>query len=499
MTKQSFLRHAAVYGLANLLVQAGAFVLVPLCTRCLSPEDFGAMEVLGRVAELVGACLLIGGLRQGLITFHQQCHGPMQRRRAVCAALSLTLGFCLLGGVILAFSPLASRFLGCSLDGGVLQLAILAVLLEPLALMPLALIQARVESVTFLSVTITQFLSRIALSVLFVAGFGWGAAGYFGATVLNGLCFGLFLSGRELLRGVVWPGWRRMGAMIAFALPFLPSALCFFVLQHGDRFFLLHYGGAREVAVYSLGYKLAGVVSAFTLMPLYMVWGSHLYAAARGPAAPQIFGRVFTRVLAIYLFGALGVALLEGEAVAILGGPAYRAAAVIVAPVLLGGLCQSAASLMDSAFYIRRRTGLKLSITLVVTAVMLALYAWLIPLYGALGAAAATFGGFLALALGTYFVTQQIFPVSYEWARLLALLGSAVGVWLLGRLLPEEAWATPARGGLWLLWPGLLWIGGVIRREEKQKVLALTRRCFAVVGSSPVPQEIGVDRTATAA
>jgi O-antigen/teichoic acid export membrane protein len=479
----SFLRHAAVYGLAEVLMQAGNLVLVPLYVRFLTQAGFGTRELLGRAAELVGACVLAGGLRQGLITFHQQSGSEAGRRRVVCAALALAASCCLLGGglVLLLAGPLTG-WLDPGMDPVLLRLAVLAVLLEPLAQMPLALLQARLESTAFVAVSVSQFLSRIALTVLFVAGFGWGVFGAFGATALNGAIYGLGLGLRELRRGVVWPGWGDLRRMFAFAVPFLPGALCFFVLQHGDRFFLLRCRGPEEVATYSLGYLLAGAVGAFTLQPLYRVWGSQLYAAARGPDAPRVFGVVFTRVLACYLFVGLGLALLADEAVWILAGGTYAASVPIVAPVLLGGLCQSAASLMDAAFYVRRRTGLKLRVTLVVTAVMLALYALLIPWAGSMGAALATLGGFACLAAFTFLTTQRIFPVRYEWPRLLALLASAAGLWLLGRLAPaEEPWGAVVRGGLWLLWPALLWFAGVVSAEEKAQARSLFRRLFALL------------------
>ncbi len=75
--------------------------------------------------------------------------------------------------------------------------------------------------------------------------------------------------------------------MLAFALPFLPGGLCFFILHHGDRFFLLQEGGAEEVAIYALGYKLALAVSMFSLTPLYMVWSVRMYDVAQaGPRRP---------------------------------------------------------------------------------------------------------------------------------------------------------------------------------------------------------------------
>ena len=72
MNDRSFVKHAAVYGLASLLVQAGGFVLLPLYTHCLTPSDYGVLEVLGRLAETVGTCLMFGGFRQALLTFYQQ-------------------------------------------------------------------------------------------------------------------------------------------------------------------------------------------------------------------------------------------------------------------------------------------------------------------------------------------------------------------------------------------------------------------------------------------
>ena len=105
-----------------------------------------------------------------------------------------------------------------------------------------------------------------------------------------------------------------------------------------------------------------------------------------------MFGRTFTRILAAFLLVGLAACLFQDEAALVLGGAAYAGAAGIVAPVVLAGFFQTAASLMDAGFYVRRRTGLKLYITLAATAVILVLYSVLIPLYGAMGAAAATAG-----------------------------------------------------------------------------------------------------------
>src|ERR1019366_9370443 len=164
-----------------------------------------------------------------------------------------------------------------------------------------------------------------------------------------------------------------------------------------------------------------------------------------------------------FMLVGLAACLFQDEAVRILGGakPEYASAAVIIAPVVLAGFFQSAAALMDAGFYVRRRTGLKLYITLASTVVILVLYVVLIPTYGAMGAALATVGGFAFLAVITWNMTQRIFPVEYEWGRLVDLMGLAAGLWLVSRFLPATGWAIAAKGGLWLAWPLLVWVWGV--------------------------------------
>lgn len=209
-----------------------------------------------------------------------------------------------------------------------------------------------------------------------------------------------------------------------------------------------------------------------------------MFRAAEQPDAPWVFGRTFTRILAAFLLVGLAACLFQDEATLVLGGRGYIGAARVVAPVVLAGFFQTAASLMDAGFYVRRRTGLKLYITLAATAVILVLYSVLIPLYGAMGAATATLGGFAFLALCTWKVTQRIFPVEYEWGRLIDLTGLAAGLWLASRFLPVTGWAVAAKAGLWLLWPLLVWVCGVPSAEERAYLWAGVGQCWPGCGAN---------------
>jgi O-antigen/teichoic acid export membrane protein len=478
-SSQSFLKHAAIYGLASMLTQAAGFVLLPLYTRYLTPSDYGVLEVLGRIAETAATVLLFGGLRQALFTFYQQAPDERERRRIVSAAFLLAASACL-GGIaltLLLVHPLHSLYLTqVSHREWLLMIVLFGILLEPFTMLPLALLQSRMQSTRFVLTALAQFLTLIGVRTVLIVWLGWGVAGVLTGTLLTTAGYGVLLTLTELRKGAVLPRWQTLRDFFLFALPFLPGGLCFFVMQHGDRFILYHFTSLHEVGTYSLGYKLALAVSTFSLAPLYMVWSARMYNAAEKPGAPIVFGQVFTRVLAAFVFVGLGLSIYQDEIVQLIAGPLYAKASWIIAPVVLAGYFQTAAALMDAAFYIRRRTALKLRLTLEATAVMLGLYAALIPPLAGIGAALATLGGFAYLAVRTWQRSQRVFPVRYEWRRVAGCLTLALGLWTLSRLLPLGGASFVIRGILLFSWPLLVWQVGLLNHEEKEYALNNLRR-----------------------
>jgi O-antigen/teichoic acid export membrane protein len=464
---QPFLRHALVYGLGNMLLQAAGMLLLPLYTRFLSPAEYGNLEVVIRIGETIAVCLLFNGLRQVLLMLHGQSESEAERRSLARTAVAVVAGFVAVGG-LLAFtvSELLASLLRVE-DSGLLRLGVLTAMADSAFAVLMTLVQARTQSVFFVTVTFTQFLGRLVLCLLLVAGMGWGARGVLIASLVSSSLCAAALAIRELCGGSARMDMAGARKMLGFALPFLVCGLGFTVLNYGDRLFLLPWAGEHEVGLYAFGYKLALVVTVFARGPLLMVWGPSMYQLARGADAPEVFGRAFTRIQAAYVFVGLGLCLLLDEAIAVLGGAAYAEAAAVVPVVVLAYFFLGTADLRDGAFYLRQRGDLKGWVALASSALMLALYALLIPPWGAAGAAWATLLGLAGHAALTRWVSQRVFAIRNEAGRVAAMLALAAALWVVSRLLPATAWAIPAKIGLWALWPLTLWKTGLVRPDEK--------------------------------
>jgi O-antigen/teichoic acid export membrane protein len=412
---------------------------------------------------LNGTCLVA-------ITLYNQAKTEKDRREV--AASSLVFGIlCItvIGGLALTFARSIGELIGVP-DPDLMRLGSLVALLDALIMVCLALNQARIEAISYSAVTVLQMFVRIGLIALFVLVFGWGIRGILQASLITSGTFCVLLVASQAWRFGLQLRWKTVLEIAKFSLPFLPAGFCGFLIGSGDQFFLVRNASARDVGLYALGYKLAGMAFVFTRDPLIKVWGARMHQVATAPDAPQTFGRVFSSFVGLYLFVGLGIVLFSAELLALLSDQRYAYAAAYVAPIVLAYFFMGCCDLMDGAFYIRRRTGLKLWLTLGTTAIVVGLYLLLIPKFRGEGAALATLGGFAFRAVITYLVTQRLFPIAYQWGRVAALICMTLALWLVsfcfaGALFPVGPLVKLA---LWLLWPAFFWCSGILGYAEKQ-------------------------------
>jgi O-antigen/teichoic acid export membrane protein len=292
------------------------------------------------------------------------------------------------------------------------------------------------------------------------------------ASLLRAGCFAGLLVVHDARLGVLLPDRESLRELLHFLLPFLPAGVCTICMNAVDRFLLAHYAGPAEVGAYGIGCRLATVVVALAATPLLRVWNSRMYEVADSPDAPVLFGQMITRILGAFLFLGLGVTLMHREVLTLFAGAEYAASGGVACVVVLAQFFLTAAVLFDAGFYIKRRTDLKLWITLSTAVTVVVLQLVLVPLLGGLGAAVATLLTAVVQVLLTYHLSQGIYPVRAEFGRMLAGVAIAVALWLIGQQMPAGLGGSALRLALWLAWPCLVWWAGLSTTDEKAWVLS---------------------------
>jgi O-antigen/teichoic acid export membrane protein len=476
-----FLTDAMIYGIGGIVIQLASVALLPLYTRCLAPSDYGIMEVIERIGEIINICLMTSGVRQAAFAFYLQAGSRAQRERvAITISTFLVAIFFLAGGTILALSPFLAPRLGIA-NPWLLVFGVLAVLAELFLVIPLCLMQARVESMAFAVFSVLMLLIRIGLAVVFVAVFRWGVWGVYGSLLATFVPFGAALTWREIKRGSALIDWRKCREIAWFSLPFIPSGLCFFVLYNGDRFFLVGSSGAAALGIYALGCKVASIAGTVSWQPLFKVWSARMYEAFAKPDAAHAAGRMLTRLLAAYAFVATGLCLFNREALSVLSSAAYSQAGPVIGPMLLANAFMLASTFMEGVFYYWRKTHYKPWTAGVGMAFILALYAMLIPRYSIFGAVYASLFGYAAMALVTYFVAQRVFAVRYELVKIFLLAALSSTTSYAGSLLELGVGQFLIKCVMMLAWVAAISLFGIVSAQDRRIAISIAARALSLL------------------
>lgn len=477
--KESFVKHAAVYGFGTLATQAISILLLPLYTQVLPVAEFGALNLIKMIGDVLNRCLMVDGIRQATLNFWGM--GDAKSRSTIASTVSFFVysAWLVSAIILLVFAKPISSYLGLGATPYVLPVGVIAFLFSASTFMPLALMQARLESIQFVIATLSIAILQFAVAIATVAFLGWGIWGVITAMAVAYVGVGLPLTIRELaMAKTVRPDWKQMGELIRFSLPFIPTGLFFFILMGGDKLFLARITGSAEVVgIYGLGHRIAMVVAMLAITPLTQVWSAWMYTAYKEENAAEILGKAITRILLVYMTATIGLALLKTEILTALAKEEYLGAIHVIVPVAVGYFFMVFANLMDASLWLTRRTDRKPYIAAASAVAMALLYWILIPKYLAngmaeMGAAYGTLIGLIGHAVFTYLATRNVFRIKLEFGRLLTAGVIAAVCCVAGNSFGDGFRLVPFKLVVFCGWIALIWFGGLLSEEEKSLVMA---------------------------
>ena len=442
-------KHSAVYGMADFIGKAVGFLLIPLYTRKLSPEAFGQLQIL-LLFQTFGVMTFGIGQIGTVLRYHPKARDDAERsqliRGSTVIVATSSATFLALG--LLVAEPLSVRFLGGPDLTNVIRLFLVGIVARVISDLPLTLLRIEERSARYGAGTLLRLLLSLFLVVYFVVVREMGVLGVILGDVIASLT--LFVTLLPVFRRHWGTGSGQhpefgVRSFLSFGWPYMVVNLGAFGLIAIDRLFLAGRGDIVEAGIYSLGGKLASLVNILVLSPFTLVWGplSFRLAEEDDPVeAQRIFSRLFTYfAFVLYVLG-LALYLFSPEAFALVAPPEYASADRVV-PLLVG-------SMIVFGFYKHFQVGLaitgktkSIATSFVLAALCnLAANAVLVPRYGMMGAAIATFFSYLVMCgflLGT---VQRVYPVPYEWRRVVPWAIVAVLLGWARRFVPELGLAS---------------------------------------------------------
>jgi O-antigen/teichoic acid export membrane protein len=475
-------QNLAIYGLGDVAISVINLLLLPVYVRYLSPEDYGALALLGSV-EVVSKIFFRWGLDGSFMRFFYEYEEAAARQR-----LASTIFFFLLvvNGILLAVSLLLAPILaGALFDGSphlrALQLTLLNTFAIGFTFFPFHLLRMEKRAAQFSALTLARSVATLILRIVLVVASGFGVLGVVLAdTVVTALLMLALIRWFRPLIGAVFSR-SMLREALRFGLPRVPHAAAQQVIAVGDKFILTAFRPLAEVGVYSIGVGF-GLTQKLFLSAFEYAWAPFYYEHARDPQAVRLFSSMTTYGLAVLALLTAGLSAIGGDLLAAATQEQavhYVAAADVVTWTAVGVFFQGAYLLTSIGLNITKNTQYYPVATVAAAAGNIGLNFLLVPRFGMMGAAWANAAAYALQALLAYSFSQRFFPVRYETRRIVLLVLAAAIACFSARALPSM---YPIAGVLVrgttvvLVYVGLLALTGFFKPEELQALAALRGR-----------------------
>lgn len=413
---KALLKDSAVYAIPSLVSRGLSLFLVPLYTRVLMPQDYGVLDLFMVFAGIVNLTIALE-VSQAVALYYSSESDRQKKISYASSAFWFTLG-CYLSFAILAYvfvKPVSRLVMGRSGLEDIFGIGLLHILFYGMLSLMKNQLRWELRSKIHAILSLTHAIITAVLSVwlayslnMGLVGLMWGMAGGSSAAVL--------LGSWQLHKTFRWYFSRKLlSKMLRFSAPLVPAGIAVWVSSYVDRIMISYYLGFEELGLYSVGFRLASIVS-LVMVGFQMALTPLIYAHHENPQTPGEIARIFRLFLAFCLLLFSGLNLFAYDLLVLFTQPAYYDAYKVVV-FLVPSIILSQMYIFAPGIFIGKKTGFVVWIN-VTGASINALFNWiLIPMMGFTGAALATMlAQGIVFGLYVYF-SQNYYPINYAWRK----------------------------------------------------------------------------------
>lgn len=423
-----------IFALGTFGSKVLVLLLVPLYTACLSPAEYGTVDLIAQTANILIPIITLSA-SDAALRFALETKDPVRLRKIYSSLITIVLcGFAVLGLCYPIFNRMAY------LDGNTLLLLIY-VCTSSLKQLNATYIRA-LEKVKLYAVDgIITTLTMILLNILFLIVFDMGMTGYLLAIILSDLLSSVFL----FITGKLWrhislqsitPSL--MKEMLRYSIPMIPTTLLWLITSISDRFIITYFHGEYANGINSIAYKIPTILT--TIFTMFSnAWNMSAITENESSDRSEFYTTVFSLNQAFMYVIAAGVLMLNKPITIILVDSAYYEAYKYSPILVLATVFTCFNVFLGSAYIACKKTKRSFATSLAAGVINIILNFAFIPEYGIYGAAIATFISYFVVFFFRLYDTKAIIGFDFKLARIpintvlliaMAIINQFDGLWI---------------------------------------------------------------------
>jgi len=472
---------SGLYAVGSLLNRGLAFLLLPIYTRYLPQEEYGALDLFNAFSGVLFAILLLGLPSALTKVFHRDCETDEECSSALTTALMLDLPLLFLGGgaLFLFAEPVGKWIIGKDGMGPLVQLVAATAVSASLIAIVLSSFRTRERAIAFVALNLLQFVPSMVFNIVLVVHLGLGVMGVLWGNLIASLIalpVGLWMaSRRESLRF----DRRLVRPLLHFGVLLIPVTLASWVIDLSDRYVLRIFRDLEQIAIYGVGYKIGSILMVAVVWPFQLAWPAVSFSISRRQGHEKTYARVTVYFTALLTFCFLGLSLLSRSGLPLLAGESYRAAAGVVPWVALAYVFHGLHFCLAPGIHVSGHTRYVTMFSGVAALLNLGLNFLIVPRFGVMGAAWSTTFTFFFMAAATWIFSQRLHPVPHDLGQLGKTVLVGVGVYAVAVVFePEGSWVSMGWHLAWVVvgYPLILLALGFLGAGERRALADLWQK-----------------------
>jgi O-antigen/teichoic acid export membrane protein len=401
---KKLLSNTVIFAVGTFSSKVLVFLLMPFYTRVLSDAEYGTVDLIVQTSNLLLPLATVG-INNAVIRF------GLERQNNPKSVFSIGL-LTILGGflVVLLLSPIINS-LGF-LDG-YSYLVFIYVFTSSIHNLCAQFCRSRGYVKLYAIDGIFNTCLTIFFNIMFLAVFHFGIVGYVLATILSDFIQSMFL----IYIASLWKFFSLKAVkktmarnMLKYSVPLIPTTICTWIVNISDRYMIAFLLGNSVNGIYAVSNKIPSILTIVAT-----IFGD----AWQISAVEEERGRrdFYSKVLSVYVSVAFTVGsfliLTSKLMTMLLASPDFYSAWQYMPFLIMGTTFACLAYFMNSVYMVAKKSLATLTTTMIAAGSNLILNFFLIPKFGALGAAFATFCSYFLM-----FVVRSVHSnkyISLKW------------------------------------------------------------------------------------
>ena len=420
MRLKQLLHHGLIFGLTSSLQSAFGFVLLPLYTRYLDLEEFGAYNMLLIIAA---SCNTLFGL--GASTALGRYYYEYKKNNKEKDITSSSLWISCLGSILLillAFltaHPVSVYYLGDS----ELQLPYILCLAGNALTYPLTtltlLLRYKKKSLFYFFVTISGLLLNFGCTLMLLINSDIKICAPFVGMIVSNilLLIILIIYQRKELKFCVPRKEYRL--VVVFGLQIILSAFLSYIYECSDKIIMKEILSISDVGIYSLSGRIGTVFKMLVYVPFALIWAPLRMEYKDSPDNVQFIRKITNYYTLLGILLLLGCMVWGYDILKLLFPQEEYALALKIFPLsILGFFFYGYLSIFDFGVFINNKLYYLSIIPVFCLLVNTSLNIWLLPIYGVEASAYIFVLTYVLSAFILLFFSNRFYPIPMDWSRL---------------------------------------------------------------------------------